>query len=107
MMAMAETRVERRPVGLLGIVILSFFIPACSAPNGEPHPWLRPFSQDSNVVQRPTYEMPQRRTFFVSGYAGEDYGPGFRGRSVWTEPAESSTPGQPRVSVNQGTWEPE
>jgi len=106
-MAMVETRVERRPVGLLGIIILSLLIPACSSPNGAPHPWLRPFSGDGNVVQRPTYDMPREKTFFVSGYAGENYDPAFRGRSVRTESAGFSTAGQPNVSVRQGTWEPE
>jgi len=104
---MFETRVARRPVGMLGIIIFSLLIPACSSPNGEPHPWLRPFSGDANVVQRPTYETPREKRFYLSGYAGENYGPAFAGRSVWTGPAGSSTPGQPNVSVRQGTWDPE
>jgi len=104
---MIETRVVRRPFGLLGIIILSLLIPACSSPNGEPHPWLRPFSGDANVVQRPTYEMPPEKTFYLSGYAGENYGPALGRRPFWTAPGGSSSPGQPNVSVRQGTWDPE
>ena len=82
---MVETRVERRPVGLLGIIILSLLIPACSSPNGAPHPWLRPFSSDANVVQRPTYEMPREKTVLSERVC--------RGR-IMTRPFEAGLSGQ-------------
>jgi hypothetical protein len=104
---MAESRAKRPRIKLLGIVLFALPIPACSAPNGAPHPWLRPFSRDANVVQRPTYEAPGERRFYVSGYAGHNYGPVFRGRAIVTDPAVSVPPGAPAVSVGHGTWEQE
>jgi hypothetical protein len=105
--AMFKTQAVRRRLRLLWIALASFSIPACSAPNGAPHPWLRPFSQDANVVQRPTYDTPQEKTFFLSGYAGHDYGPLLRARPAWIGPAGTPSASVPNVSVGHGTWEPE
>jgi hypothetical protein len=106
---MVETQAARRRITLLAMVLLSSQIPACSAPNGAPHPWLRPFLGDGNVVQRPTYEAPGEKRFYVSGYAGHQYGPVLQGRTIWRQPAGSATsiPAAPTVSVGHGTWEPE
>jgi hypothetical protein len=106
-MAMVQTRVELRPVGLLGIIALSVFMPACSSPGGPNYPWLRQSAPDTNVVQRPILDFSREKTFYLSGYAGAGYGPEFRARPVWPAPAGIAVPGQPKVTVDQGTWEPE
>lgn len=106
-MAMVQTRVELRPVGLLGIIALSLLVPACSSPGGPQYPWLRQSAPDPYVVQRPIFDFSREKVFFVSGYAGSDYGSDFRGRPVWPGPAGTRAAAQPQVTVDQGTWEPE
>jgi hypothetical protein len=104
---MVLARSGRRRITLLGLVLMSSLIPACTAPNGEPRPWLRPFQPGGYVAQRPTYDAPGERPFYLGGYAGHDYGPEFRSRPVWAVPAGAPSAAGPRVSVGQGTWDPE
>ena len=85
-MAMVQTRVELRPVGLLGIIALSLLVPACSSPGGPQYPWLRQSNPDPYVVQRPIIDFSRERVFFLSGYAGTDYGPDVRARPAWAFP---------------------
>jgi hypothetical protein len=92
---------------LMGLLLIALPIPACTSPNGAPRPWLHPFSGDSSVVRRPTYEAPGEKKFFISGYAGHDYGPEFRSRPVWGLAPGAASPTVPSVSVGHGTWDPE
>ncbi len=73
---MVDWRVKRSPVGALAIVVLSLLLPACRAPGGPPPPWVRsPDTDSTNVTLRPILDGERRRTFFIGGYAGANYGP--------------------------------
>jgi hypothetical protein len=104
--SMVETRGKRHRVGLIGIIILSVALPACHSPGEPPAPWIR--QPDSrNVAFRPAYDAAGYRPFVIGGYAGASYAPGIVGRRALIGPPASLPPGQPAVTVNQGTWEPE
>jgi hypothetical protein len=81
-------------------------LPACKSPVGAPPPMIT--QPDSGRVSlRPVYDPAWVRPYYVGGYAGASYAPGVVGRRVMVGPPPPPPVGQPRVTVNQGTWEPE
>lgn len=104
---MADWRVKRSPVGALAIVVLSLLLPACRAPGGPPPPWVRsPDTDSTNVTLRPIFDGERRRTFFISGYAGANYAPELFGRRAYVGTPGAAAQGQPVVTVEPGTLDP-
>ena len=64
-------------------------------------------STTSRFSLRPILDGEGYRPFYLGGYAGASYGPGLfsRREAVGTPVAQPASP--PRVTVEQGTWEPE
>jgi hypothetical protein len=105
---MLRAEIERRALGMLGVITLAAVVPACNAPGGYELPWLRKgYPDTTNVVQRPVFPLPEGRPLFVGGYAGASYGPNFRARPILVEPPGAPAPGQPNLSIDRGNWEPE
>jgi hypothetical protein len=103
---MVEIPKPRPLAGTLAIILLSGYLPACNHPEGAPPPWIR--RPDSGRVSlRPIYDGSQARPFVLGGYAGANYVPPVVGRRVMVGQPVPPPQGQPSVTVNQGTWEPE
>jgi hypothetical protein len=105
---MVPTRVPRQPIGILALMALAALAPGCRAPGEPPAPWIRrPWAGARNVALRPVYEPALQRPFAIGGYAGASYGPGVIGRRGVITELPPPPQGQPRVTVNQGTWDQE
>jgi hypothetical protein len=103
-----DRRAKRCPVGALAIGALTLLVPACKSPGGPPAPWVRsPDTDSTNVTMRPAFEGEGRRPFYIGGYAGASYAPGIVRRRAFVGTPGSPPPGQPTVTVEQGTLEPE
>jgi hypothetical protein len=105
---MVDRRIKRCPVGALAIGALVLSVPACKSPGGPPAPWVRsPDADSTNVTLRPIFDPERRRTFFISGYAGANYAPELFGRRALVRTPGAPAPGQPIVTVEPGTIEPD
>jgi hypothetical protein len=92
----------------VGLAALVMTLSGCQSPAGGLRPWgWRQPPDSSNVVMRPSYEWPNTKLLYVSGYAGADYGM-VRPRGI---PAGSVAPAlpasPPAVTIHQGEWNTE
>ncbi|GIW86547.1 MAG: hypothetical protein KatS3mg108_0871 [Isosphaeraceae bacterium] len=88
----SRLRIPSRRVAAACVLLL--VLPACRStpPLGLPDDRREPYS-----AYRPRYDRPPRRTLFLSGYAGYNYGPIFgrntiptpNGGEVWAVPISS------------------
>jgi hypothetical protein len=105
---MVDRRAKRCPVGALAIGALAFLVPACKSPGEPPAPWVRsPDTDATNVTMRPAFDGERRRTFYIGGYAGANYAPELFGRRDFVGTPDSTPQGQPTVTVEPGTLEPD
>jgi hypothetical protein len=105
---MVDRRVKRCPVGALAIGALTFLVPACRSPGVPSAPLVRsPDTDATNVTMRPAFDGERRRTFYIGGYAGANYAPELFGRRDFVGTPDSTPPGQPTVTVEPGTSEPD
>jgi hypothetical protein len=104
---MVERKRQPRWVHLIGITALLTLLPGCQSPGPGQGSWVHHGTPgSSNVVYRPSYELPGTKPLYLSGYAGANYGPVFRrvpAGSLAPAPAANS----PGVAINQGTWDTE
>ena len=104
---MADRRLKGSQVRAFAIGVLSFVVPACRTPGGPPPPWVRsPDTDSTRVALRPLFDPERRRTFYISGYAGANYAPELFGRRAFVGIPSSPAQGQPVVTVEPGSLEP-
>jgi hypothetical protein len=59
---------------LVGVAMILGSLALGCASNGSGSTWLRgPCPDSTNVVQRPTYEIPTTKPLYLGGYAGANY----------------------------------
>jgi hypothetical protein len=108
---MDELKVARYPSKVarwVGMSVLVVSLPACQSLGWHHNRWTQPESADSsNVVYRPAYELPGTKPLFVSGYAGNDYGPMRPRRGRWGGPAPLPSAEVPGITAVQGSWDTE
>jgi hypothetical protein len=104
---MVEKKLQPHLVRFLGIGMVLILLPACQS-SGERGPWIHHQPPDSsNVVLRPSYEVPGTKPLYLSGYAGSNYGTIRPRRPATSSLAPILPAAPPGVTINQGTWDTE
>lgn len=105
---MGVKRGIRRIGGVAASLVLAVGLPACASwGDGSGYPLFTNRNPNKTyTVARPTYEPDTGKPFFLGGYAGANYGAIFPRRFMDVEQVVPA-PSQPKVSVEQGAWDPE